>query len=270
MKHILMPVLATICLFSGLHESFSQVGKGNSNSVYEKARVYISIDKPVRGQADKDETIYINPDKGSYAYVIIDNYPNKFPVDNIELRAYRKVGGQYEKIKETNYDIDNNYTYTYIQYGFYTPGDYAFDVYDENGDFIGSGFVIVKDKQSNGTASTGGKYDKARVFTSIEKPVNGIAKEVKSLTINRENGSYAYIIVDNYPNDFDLNTIKLKVYKKIGGKYELLKETNYNIDGDSYFTYIKYNFYTDGDYAFDVYDGKGTFIKSGYASITYK
>ncbi len=271
MKQIILSL--NLLFMSGLTLTNAQVGNNSSSgSYYSKARVYISIDKPVRGQATEDKTIYIDPAKGSYAYVIIDNYPNKFQSKSVTLYSYKKVAGKYEKIDATSYDIDDSYTYTYIKYSFNSIGDYAFDVYDGNKTFIQSGFVVAASNANNNTSggSGGSNYAKARAFISIEVPVAGVAKESKSITIDRSNGSYAYIVLDNYPTNLNTDQITLKSYRKINGSYEKLKEENYDIKADNFYTYIKYSFFTEGDYAFDIYDKGGQFIKTAYVSVSYK
>lgn len=249
----------------------AQVGnQSTSNSGYSKSHVFVSIDMPVRGQAQEDKTIYINPEKGGYAYIIVDNYPNKFASGLLKLKLYKKSGGQNEKIDEQDYNIDNTYTYTYIKYGFMTIGDYAFDVYDGNGTFINSGFVNVQN--SNGTTSNpdAKPYSTSRAFVSIEVPVAGMANESKVIIIDRSIGSYAYIVLDNYPNNFNVNQINLKSYKKVNGNYEKLGDEMYDINPDRFFTYLKYSFYSEGEYAFDIYDKNKTFINTAYVSVKYK
>lgn len=269
MKQITLSL--SLLIMTGFSTAIAQVGNDDNNSTYAKARVYISIDKPVRGQAQEDKKIFINPDKGSFAYVIIDNYPNKFPSKSIKLNSYKKIGGKYEKINSTTYDIDDSYTYTYIKYDFNTVGDYAFDVYDGNGTFIKTGYVVAESSDKNSSSgSSAGDYSKARAFVSVEVPVAGVAKESKSIVINRDKGSYAYIVLDNYPNNLNTSQITLKSYRKINGSYEKLKEENYDISADNFYTYIKYSFYTAGDYAFDIYDKGGTFIKTAYVTVDYK
>lgn len=263
--------LTMFLLIAAVTVGSAQVG-GNT-SIYSKSKVFCSIDVPVRGQAKEDKKIFINPTKGSYAYIIVDNYPNKFPVQSIKLTSYKKSGGEYKKIDAVNYDIDNQYTYTYIKYSFLTAGDYAFDVHDSNGDFINSAYVTAEYDEPTTTTKTssGGSsnYSKARSFISIEVPVAGIATESKSILISRK-GSYAYIVVDNYPNDFNVDGIKLKAYKKVSGEYKKVEEKEYDIKSDSYYTYIKYSFFDNGDYAFDIYDENDVFIATAYVTVKYK
>lgn len=266
----------TLFLFiaASVTTGFAQVG--STNSTYSKSKVFISIDKPVRGQAKEDKKIFITRDKGSFAYIIVDNYPNKFPAKTIKLTSYKKSGGEYKKIDAVNYDINNEYTYTYIQYSFLTEGDYAFDVHDADGTFINSGYVtaeyIDSDNTPTTTTTTTGtsKYSKARAFVSIDVPVNGIADESKSILITRQSGSYAYIVVDNYPNNFNVSGIKLKCYRKVDGDYKKIEDKEYTIKSDSYYTYIKYSFFDIGDHAFDIYDENDNFIKTAYVTVKYK
>jgi hypothetical protein len=253
--------------------TIAQVGKVSNNSFYSKARVYISIDQPVRGQAKEDKKIFIDPNKGSFAYVIIDNYPDKFLSKKIRLVSYKKNNGQYDKINSTDYDIDGSFTYTFIKYSFNSTGDYAFDAYDGNGTFIKSGFVLVDSDANNSPSNTGTKgsnYSGARAFISVEVPVSGVATESKIINIDRSDGGYAYIVLDNYPNKMNTNQIRLKSYRKINGSYEKLNEQAYDIDAEIFFTYIKYSFYTSGDYAFDIYDKSGGFIKTANVTVQYK
>lgn len=248
----------------------AQVGKQVNSSPYSKAKVYISVDEPVRGVATEDKTILINPDKGSYAYIIVDNYPNNFGSSQIQLTSFKKYGGQYEKINTATYDIDRDLTYTYIKYSFNTTGDYAFDVHDGNGVFINSAYVTANSKSTTSGSGESGKYAKARAYISLDVPVGGTAKQVSSIVINPDKGSYAYIVIDNYPTNFNVNKLNLKSYKKIEGKYEKLNDQIYNISRDNYYTYIKYSFYTKGEYAFDVYDENNVFVATAYVTVGYK
>jgi hypothetical protein len=263
--------LSTIFLFTSAISITAQVGSSNNNSFYSKARVYISIDQPVRGQAKEDKKIFIDPYKGSFAYVIIDNYPDKFQSKRIKLISYKKNNGKYEKINSTDYDIDDSFTYTFIKYSFNSTGDYAFDAYDGNGTFIKSAFVLVEnDANDNSTVSLNSNFSDARAFISVDVPVNGVAKESKTINIDKSEGSYAYIVLDNYPDKLNTSQVILKSYRKINGKYEKINQQNYDIDGGNFFTYIKYSFFTAGEYAFDIYDKNGGFIKTAYVTVQYK
>lgn len=262
----IMLALAFFFVASSIHTS-AQVGNQTSGN-YAKSKVYISIDMPVRGQATEDKKIFINSDKGSFAYVIIDNYPNKFLSNSIKLTSYKKIGGQYEKIKVESYDIDNTLTYTYIKYNFVTTGDFAFDVHDGNGVFINSGYVTVESKVNN-TSGTGSNFSQSKAFVSTQVPVSGIAKESRTITIDRDKGSYAYIVLDNYPTNLNIKQLTLKVYRKVNGKFEKIDVKTYDISPDTYFTYIKYSFYIAGDYAFDMYDSSDQFINTANVTVNY-
>ncbi len=266
MKHVFLLLGATIGVF--LSSGYAQVG-GKSDNIYSKSKVYISIDKPVRGQANEDKTIFIDVDKGSYAYVIVDNYPEKFPGKTIKLTSFKKLGGKYEKIKSENFDIDNSFTYTYIKYSFTSVGEFAFDVHDGDGTFINSGFVKVESNKNNKSTGSSDNFSSSKAFISVETPVAGIAKESKSIVISRD-GGYAYIVLDNYPNNLKVSQIKLKAYRKIDGKYEKLDDKLYDINADKFFTYIQYSFYNAGEFAFDIYTGDNQFINTAYVTVEFK
>ncbi len=256
--------------------AFSQVG--GSSASYSNAKVYVSVDKPVGGVADQDNSILINTVKGSYAYIIINISPETFSVSGIKLKTYMKKNGKYEKTDEASYTITPGLAYTYIQYSFDAVGEYGFDVYDKNDVYIGTGYVIAKPDNSSGsntsttspkTTTSSDKYTKAKVFCSLEVPVYGIASETKSIVISKK-GSYAYIVIDNYPTDFNVSGITLKAYRKVNGSYSKVTDDEYTISPDSYYTYIKYSFYDPGDYAFDVYDENKVFIGTGYVKVSYE
>jgi hypothetical protein len=123
--------------------------------------------------------------------------------------------------------------------------------------------------QSRGLPGSRDEMFQTRVFFSNEQPVNGIATEYKELFIS-DNGSYAYLVIDNYPTNFPYSQVKLKVYKKIDGVDKSYDNKTYNIPTDHYFTYIKYDFYTEGNYIFDVFTGNDAFVGTAYLNIRKK
>ncbi|MGN6530304.1 MAG: hypothetical protein ACTHK0_00945 [Ginsengibacter sp.] len=248
----------------------------SSNNPYRFAKVYISVETPQNGVAFEDKSITINSEKGSYAYIVINTNSNNLRTKSLTLKAYKKIAGNYEKIGQENYSVNTEYSYTHIKYPFYTTGDFAFDVFDGDNIFIGTGKVSVASKgsteytsTSTGSSNTLSKYANSKVFCSIEVPVYGIAKESSTLIINKTNGSYAYIVIDNYPTNFNVSSIVLKSYRKVNGEWKRVDNKTYDIKSDSFYTYIKYPFYDAGDYVFDVYDVNNNFINSGYVTVTF-
>jgi hypothetical protein len=73
----------------------------------------------------------------------------------------------------------------------------------------------------------------ARVYFSNEVPVDGLAKEGELFYIKPE-GSFLYLIIDNYPDPIRYNKVRVYVYKSIGGAAVKIDEANYNIDGSFY------------------------------------
>lgn len=112
-----------------------------------------------------------------------------------------------------------------------------------------------------------GKF-RARVYFSSEVPVSGVAKEGKEFTIDPTNGSYLYVIVDNYPTNFTSGELKVKIYKT-NGSLQLVSfdDKTYDINTGYYYTYIKYSFYSAGTYTFDIFTGRDEFIGSGSVVI---
>ena len=239
------------------------------------AKVYFSNEIPVLGIAKEGKEFDIDPSIGSFLYLVVDNYPDNFNYNQVKIKAYKTVNGVNQFHDEKTYDINGNLYYTYIKYSFYSDGYYIFDVYNKNGTLIGSTTVNIFYKgaaganQTGTTTTTSSSYDhyaKSRVYFSTETPYYGIAKDVKSFNINKK-GGYVYVIVDNYPTNFNVNSFKLYVYKKKRGKYEVHDEATYDMDGNKYFTYFKYTFYDEGDYKFIIYDGLNRYVNTGYVTI---
>lgn len=114
-------------------------------------------------------------------------------------------------------------------------------------------------------AKTKSPVPATRVYFSNEVPLLGIAKESKEFFIKPE-GGFAYLIVDNYPDNFAYDQVQVKVYKSINGTSQSYDNKTYNISTGNYYTYIKYDFYSTGYYIFDVYNKYGTFL--GTATVT--
>jgi hypothetical protein len=255
---------------SDARNSHSPIEFANSKHVLKKnisARVYFSNEIPVAGIAKEDKLFYINPDKGGFLYVIVDNYPTPIRYNKIKLYMYKTMDETPVRFDERVYDIDGSFTYTYIKYTFYTTGNFIIDVFGSDGEFIGSGKVeIRKSDASSGTSNT--PVYGPRVYFSTQTPIAGIATDVKAFQL-QPGGGYVYVVVDNYPNNFNVRSLRVNVYKWDDGAYRREDKLSYKIDGDLYFTYFKYTFRKVGDYRFDVYDGKDKFINTGYVTISW-
>lgn len=268
---------------------FYNVNAGDLNNPYKSTikntespdvatRVYFSNEIPIAGIAKEGKEFNIDPSKGSFLYMIIDNYPNNFTYNQVRVYIYKKVNGTSQKYDEKTYDISTNLYYTYIKYSFYSEGNYIFDVFDKNMGFVGTAEVTIyytgsastdaaaKISGSTSTNTSTDPYSKSKVYFSTETPVFGIAKNVTTFNINRK-GGFVYVVVDNYPTNFNVSSLKLYVYKKIKGNYVTHDEAIYDINANNYFTYFKYSFYSEGDYKFVVYDGLNKYVNTGYVEI---
>lgn len=240
-------------------------------------RVYFSNQVPVAGIATEGTVFDIDPTLGSFLYMVVDNYPDNFSYDQIQLKVYKTVSGVNEKYDDKTYNISTTQYFTYVKYSFFTAGDYIFEVYNKYGTFIGSAKVTINYKGSSAQATPSSSsnstsynaddpYAKSKVYFSTEVPFYGIAKDVKSFKINRK-GGFVYVIVDNYPNNFNIASLRLYVYKKKKGVYESFDDATYTISANNYFTYFKYTFDDEGDYKFIVYDGNNKYVNTGYVEI---
>lgn len=110
----------------------------------------------------------------------------------------------------------------------------------------------------------------AHVYFSNQVPVAGIAAEGKEFDIDPANGSFVYLVIDNYPNNFTYSQIRMKAYRTVDGVKQEYDDKTYDINMTLSYTYIKYSFYKDGYYDFDVYDKSGNLIGSASCTIYYK
>jgi hypothetical protein len=111
------------------------------------------------------------------------------------------------------------------------------------------------------------RYNLAHVYFSAEVPVNGRAKEERELFI-QPGGGFAYLVVDNYPNNFTFDQIQAKIYKTVNGTEQYFDSQTYNISMSYYFTYVKYTFYSYGNYIFDIFDKFGNVLGTTTVTIS--
>jgi hypothetical protein len=268
MKHILFLALTVLMVqFSYAGNNPVNLKQGATNF---RARVYFSTEVPVAGIAKEGTEFTIDPVNGSFLYVVVDNYPNYFTSKNLKVKVSKKVSLEYQNFDEKSYEINTDHFYTYIKYSFYSAGTYLFDVYNDDS-FIGSGSVIIKEKTStySSTSSSADVYSKAKLYFSTETPSYGVAKEVKSFTIDRD-GSYVYTILSNGYTNLPNSTLKLYVYKYEGGSYVKKDEKSYTVKTDYSYTWFKYSFYDPGDYKFVAYDGDYRYIATGYVTVSWR
>lgn len=139
-----------VCSFFNLFAVFilivnlSIAGEHKTISPSDKAalRVYFSNEVPVNGVAKESKEFYIES-SGGYAYLIVDNYPDKFTYDQIKVKIYKTIRGTSSKFDDKTYDINTSYYYTYVKYSFYSEGEYIFDVYNKYDRFLGTAKVNI-------------------------------------------------------------------------------------------------------------------------------
>jgi hypothetical protein len=270
MKHMMLSLLLPLFFF---HQSDARTKMHRGEGPYLKtginnqlsARVYFSTQIPIDGIAKESKVFYIDPN-GSFAYVIVDNYPSSIAYNKLKVLVYKTINGLPERVDERFYDVDGRLTYTYIKYSFFSTGSYIFDVFSENNTFIGTGKVEILN--STTPISTNPKMSGPRVYFSTQVPIAGIASDVRSFVL-QPGGGFVYVVVDNYPNNFNARSLRLFVHRYEGGRYRRVDKRTYDINGDLYYTYFTYTFRLSGDYRFDVYDSKDRFINSGYVTISW-
>lgn len=278
-KNLFFIALLFICftLLPRATNAFPDLNKNElsfkSNTRNTATRVYFSNQVPVAGVAVEGTTFDIDPTVGSFLYLVIDNYPNNFTFDQVQIKVYKSVNGQSQKYDEKTYNISTSQYFTYIKYSFYTSGYYIFDVYSKYGTFLGTAKVTINYKGSSAEATAAPSasvdvYAKSKVYFSTDVPYYGIAKDVKTFIL-KSGGGFIYVIVDNYPNNFNVSYLKMTMYKMVDGYYVKQDQANYDINANNFFTYFKYNMYSAGDYKFVFYDALDRYVNTGYVTITW-
>jgi len=263
-KGMLLFILPTLLLFNAQARTSKDACSHEKKQV--GARVYFSNEIPINGIAKEGKLFYIQP-SGNFLYVIVDNSPSSLNYSKLRVKIFKTGNLVTAKSDERVYDVDGSLSYTYIKYNFNDAGWYSFDVYSIEGDFIASGTVEIKFTSSN-VSSTVDPYLNSRVYFSTEPPVNGIAKDVKAFKL-KPGGGYIYVVVDNYPQAFNVKSLNVYVYKYVNGEYVKRDGAVYTMNAKTDFTWYKYDFYESGDYKFVVYDANDRYVNTGNVTITW-
>jgi hypothetical protein len=250
----------------------------NSSDPYAKSQVYCTLDVKSDGTGDKVESLIVSS-SGSYAYFVVDNYPNNLNTDGLIVDVWKKASsGSYTDFVETKeFDLGSSVTTTtYFKYSFYTAGDFKVMVYNKNSKWINSAYVSTSLSGNSGNNNSGGSgaYSGAKCFWTVDvdnlKGDGTGAEEDKSIIISA-NGSYAYLVVTNYPSTLQTLGLIVDVYKQDGsGNYTMVETKEYDLSSGLKTTYIKYSFYNKGEYKFQVYNKDQKFIGSGYVTVKFK
>ena len=117
------------------------------------AHVYFSTEIPVGGYAKEGKEFNIAPD-GGYVYLVVNNYPDNFNYDELQLKVKKTIGGSDQAFDNKTYTISSNVFSTYIKYSFFSSGDYIFDVYSKYGNLVGSTNVTINVTSSSSSSSS--------------------------------------------------------------------------------------------------------------------
>lgn len=135
-------------------EPYGNLTTTNVNS----ARVYFSTEVPVGGNAKESKEFTISPE-GGYVYLVVNNYPDNFNYDELQLKIKKTIGGVNESFENKTYTINSNVFSTYIKYSFFSGGYYIFDVYSKYGNLVGSATVTINIKSSSSSSSSSSSDD---------------------------------------------------------------------------------------------------------------
>ena len=262
------------------------VSNNNSNNgsntsgtdIYSGSKVVFCEDVDDLGYPKNESTVFNITGSGGNVTVYVDNGTTQLGVTDIKAKFYKKgSSGEYDQYIETkDYTIKSTLVATYFDYFFSSAGDYVVDVYTGDDVWINSGYVTIKNSDNTGLNidyddpnSTFYFMDSKVVVCTDLDYLNNCSNAGDEFYINKSNGSYVYIHVSN-TKPFKTDGLTLKVYRKKGSDYDDLYETKYyTIDPEGKATYIKYTFYTAGDYKLKVYTDDSVWVNDALVTIKY-
>jgi hypothetical protein len=157
MKHISKAFIFFIALLLSTINTQAR-DRSNAAKVYKitsvtSAHVYFSTEVPVGGYAKEGKEFNISSD-GGYVYLVVNNYPDNFNYDELQLKVKKTIGGTDQAFDNKTYTISSNVFSTYIKYSFFSSGYYIFEVYSKYGNLVGSATVTINVTSSSSSSSS--------------------------------------------------------------------------------------------------------------------
>jgi hypothetical protein len=121
---------------------------GGSGDIYAGSKVYFTNEIGDKGDIGPSYSEFIiNKSKGSFIYVVVDNFPNTLETDELIVDIYKKKGSDYIFFETKRYTLGKStLNTTYFKYSFFEKGEFKIMVYNKNSKWINTGYVTIKYK----------------------------------------------------------------------------------------------------------------------------
>lgn len=136
MKNRFVLPFVLVFLFAVTHSATAQ-SKKKMKALFEGVELYVGIKKYDNyGREKRQDTIFIHPEKGSYADLVITRNLFSLPEGEYRFKTYIKQGNKYveHKYHQTNF---KRATELRAQMGFNRTGSYLIEVYKGKDYLIG-------------------------------------------------------------------------------------------------------------------------------------
>lgn len=134
----------TLCfLFFVVSPSMAQTrttpySKKEKEIIYKDLEGYVSIEKYIDGTEQRLKKIYINPQTGSYAYVVLKHSYLVLPREVYQVKLYRVNKDVLIHLNTHEVAFTNYATEIRFKYLFKNTGEYALEIHDQTGQFVKS------------------------------------------------------------------------------------------------------------------------------------
>ncbi len=248
-----------------------------SDDPYAKSKVTTNIGlKEETGHLGEEVTAIDISSAGSYVWVVVTNKPSNLNTMGVIMDIYKKDGSEYKLHETKEFDLPQaDLQTTYFKYSFYTGGDYKLKVYNKDSKWINDAYINVAVKGDNGNSyksSEDDPYVGSEVYVSLglNEESGYLGEKTTAVDIDKNKGSYVWIVVTNKPNKLNTSAVIMDVYRKEGSEYKLYETKNFDLPKSTLqTTYFKYSVYKSGDFQFKVYNKDSKYINKAFLNVGY-
>jgi hypothetical protein len=236
-------------------------------AAYAQQKVTLCENYTTSGQPIAPNTEWIMNPTGGAVYILYSN--NGVPIGWPKLYVLidQEVNGKYQEYATESFAPDQSKSWAVFDYAFHHKGNFRVRIADEQMNPLAEKYIEIRfsEEQSEGATNE----PSISFCLSLDENLNP-ADVGESFYINREEGSYIYIYIDNGSAAFGTEGLIVDLWK--GEDYnEYVDTKNLTIESQWEATYFNYTFTTPGDYKIMVYRKDNiSHIVSGYVSIKYK
>ncbi|RYD74682.1 MAG: hypothetical protein EOP53_17840 [Sphingobacteriales bacterium] len=206
---------------------------------------------------------------GGFVQLLFNNGGKPIKSGILAVKIDKEDGKNYTKFDSKVMDVEANQTYTSYNYNFKEAGNYRVTILDNNKLELAKGYVTISLKGGGSTNYGSVSYNAKMTFTT--DVVDGEPADDYTTFNIASTGGYIYVYVMN-DKRLGITSTTLKVKRKSGSYYsEEVASEDYTVNPDKAGTFMKYTFYSAGDYKVEFLDKENnTTIATGYVTINVK